>query len=171
MTNNSLFFKDLDFLHRELYSPCSFICSEAFEEAESIEYGAGRLKLSGTTIKQRTAKITPTKIGQFVTLWKRNSRGETQPHEETDEFDFFVINVKSGEQFGQFIFPKSALVEQGIVISSKHKGKRGIRVYPPWDKPISKQAMKTQSWQLKYFLEVNKTNLDLYLAKKLYESN
>lgn len=30
-----------------------------------------------------------------------------------------------------------------------------IRVYPSWDKPVSKQAIKTQSWQLEYFIELS----------------
>ncbi|MNO05235.1 MepB protein [compost metagenome] len=31
-------------------------------------------------------------------------------------------------------------------------GKRAIRVYPPWARPVAKQAIRTQQWQLKYFL-------------------
>ncbi|MDR0329875.1 MAG: MepB family protein [Rickettsia sp.] len=29
-----------------------------------------------------------------------------------------------------------------------------MRVYPPWDIVINKQAKKTQAWQLEYFLEI-----------------
>nr|WGE07832.1 MepB family protein [Bacillus subtilis] len=31
------------------------------------------------------------------------------------------------------------------------KGKTAFRVYPPWTEPVSKQAVKTQQWQLRYF--------------------
>ena len=30
-----------------------------------------------------------------------------------------------------------------------------IRVYPKWENPTSKQAIKTQKWQLAYFVEAN----------------
>ena len=61
------------------------------------------------------------------------------------------------------------LSQQGIISTNLKEGKRGIRVYPPWDLTISKQAQKTQKWQLEYFLEIplNKSvNLDR--AKQLY---
>jgi hypothetical protein len=41
----------------------------------------------------------------------------------------------------------------------------GIRVYPIWDKPTSKQALKTQLWQLSYF--VNMSKLDNHSMDKL----
>ena len=40
------------------------------------------------------------------------------------------------------------------IVSDKKEGKRAIRVYPPWDIAINKQAQKTQKWQLNYFLEI-----------------
>jgi hypothetical protein len=115
------------------------------------------------------AKITPTKIGQFVTFWKRSEKGPIEPYAVSDAIDFFIINTKSNDKFGQFIFPKSVLSQQGIISTNLKEGKRGIRVSPPWDLTISKQAQKTQKWQLEYFLEIplNKSvNLDR--AKQLY---
>jgi hypothetical protein len=45
-----------------------------------------------------------------------------------------------------------------------------MRVYPPWDIAINKQAEKTQSWQTKYFLPIKNNNeTDLALAKKLLD--
>jgi hypothetical protein len=44
-------------------------------ERESLEYAACSFKLNSMSVKFRVAKITPTKIGQFVTLWKRVSKG------------------------------------------------------------------------------------------------
>jgi hypothetical protein len=83
--------------------------------------------------------------------------------------DFVVVTSKSGDHFGQFVFPKFVLVDKGIIIKSGKDGKRGIRVYPPWDIATNEQAKKTQSWQVKYFLPIrndNSTNLDF--AKKLF---
>jgi hypothetical protein len=49
-------------------------------------------------------------------------------------------------------FLKSVLADKGIITKNGKEGKRGIRVYPPWDIATNKQAEKTQSWQTKYFL-------------------
>src|SRR5258708_5952015 len=90
--------------------------------------------LNGFFIRFRVAKITPTKIGQFVTLWKRIGNGPTQPYDTSDTVDFFIISTRKDDHFGQFVFPKSVLSEQGILSINGKGGKRGIRVYPPWDK-------------------------------------
>ncbi len=71
-----------------------------------------------------------------------------------DCIDFFLISVRSGEHFGQFVFPKLVLLTQNILSKDEKGGKRAMRVYPPWDKVESKQAEKTQNWQLKYFFQI-----------------
>jgi len=123
--------------------------------AESIEYKACSYTIDALNIVERTAKITPTKKGQFVTCWKRNSDGITEPHKYSDNLDFFYIKVVSGEKSGLFKFPKEALIKNGILSTDKKDGKRGFRVYPIWDTPTNKQALKTQDWQLKYFFQNN----------------
>ena len=84
-----------------------------------------------------------------------------------DQFDFYVINTKTENQFGQFVFPKSELINRGIITTERKDGKRGFRVYPKWDKAQSKQAEKTQKWQLNYFYEISETT-DLEKVNKLY---
>lgn len=121
------------------------------EDKESKAYKGCSYQLDGVKIIERTAKITPTKIGQFVTCWKRNTDGITEPHKQSDNFDFFYIKVINEEKSGVFKFPKIALIKNGILSTEKKDGKRGFRVYPIWDKPVSKQAIKTQQWQLNYF--------------------
>ncbi len=101
----------------------------------------------------RSAKITPTKNGQFVTFWKRSAEGPIAPYDVRDQFDLLVVNVNHALQAGQFVFPKQVLLDQGVLSSSTQAGKRALRVYPPWDIPESKQAEKTQKWQLIYFFE------------------
>jgi hypothetical protein len=151
-----------------LYDECGFNLTEPTIENESSEYGACHFKLNGNEIKFRVSKITATKNGQFVTIWKRDEQGVTQPFNETDDLDFIIICSRSGESFGQFIFPKAILVEKGIISVNDKEGKRGIRVYPPWDKPTNKQAEKTQSWQTNYFLHISSNNAtELDAAKKL----
>ena len=89
------------------------------------------------------------------------------PHEEIDDFDLLVINVKKDSLFGQFIFSKEILLKQDIISGVNKKGKRGFRVYPDWDIAMSKQAIKTQKWQLSYFLRADK-NFDPNKCKDLY---
>lgn len=84
------------------------------------------------------------KVGQFVTFWKRNENGITEPFSQNDEFDFYVINMMGENNIGQFIFPKSVLIEKAIVKTDKKDGKRGFRVYSIWDTANNKQSEKTQ---------------------------
>lgn len=153
-----------------LFDKCGFEISNIEIEKESSEYCAHRFEINNKKVLFRQAKITPTKMGQFVTIWKRNKeKNVIEPFEVSDEIDLFVINVKIEFRFGQFIFPKSILIEKGIV-TNKKEGKRAIRVYPIWDLTDSKQAQKTQKWQLDYFLEISiNGNLDINRAKLLYK--
>ncbi len=138
------------------------------KEAESKEYDACRFELNGLNIIYRNAKITPKKVGQFVTFWKRNGNGLIEPLSESDAIDYFVVNVRADNNFGQFVFPKSVLIKNGIITTDKQEGKRAFRVYPNWDIPQNKQAEKTQKWQLTYFYEIGeKTNFKK--ARELYQ--
>ena len=157
-------------IETEVYSKCGLKISDLQHEAESKEYDACRFDLSGRKIASRTSKITPKKVGQFVTFWKRNENGIIEPLNEKHSFDFYAINVRSEKEFGQFIFPKSVLVTKGIVSTVNKEGKRGFRVYSIWDVPLSKQAEQTQKWQLDYFYEINNATdfnkvLELYRNK------
>lgn len=145
---------DLTLLKEGLYDKCNLTFSDFNLHKESAEYGACSFLLNGKFVQHRMAKITPKKIGQFVTVWKRNNVGITEPFDVADELDFIFITTKSENHLGQFIFPKEILVEKGIITKGSKGGKRGMRVYPPWDIPTNKQAMKTQSWQLNYFFSL-----------------
>jgi hypothetical protein len=152
-----------------VYDQCGFDLSNLKLNSESVEYGACCFKLDGKTIEHRVSKITPTKSGQFVTIWKRNKDGITAPFDISDDLDFVIITSKCDNNLGQFIFPKSVLAHRGIITQNGKKGKRGIRVYPPWNTTTSKQAQKTQSWQTKYFLTIkNDHSTDLEMAKQLF---
>ncbi|MBK9224090.1 MAG: MepB family protein [Flavobacterium sp.] len=126
-----------------VYDKCGFELSNLKQNLESIEYGACSFELNGKTIQYRVSKITSTKTGQFVTIWKRNKDGITEPFSDLDDLDFIIITSKSNDNFGQFIFPKSVLADKGIITRNNKEGKRGIRVYPPWDIAINKQANST----------------------------
>lgn len=141
-----------------------------FEE-ESNEYWACRFEINDQKVIYRKAKITPTKIGQFVTLWKRTSQGPIAPFYIDDKFDFVIIVVAKENAFGLFVFPKSVLVDKGIVSNNVKEGKRGFRVYPAWDEAKNKQAISTQKWQLKYFLSIKNDIINLDKAKALFNLN
>ena len=153
---------------QSMYSACGFACSEPAAEPESAEYGAYTFKINTHTVKFRVAKITPTKTGQFVTLWKRHGKGPIQPFDLADAIDFVIIHTITDTHAGQFIFPKSVLYEQGIFSGNNKEGKRAIRVYPPWDIAANRQAQKTQQWQLNYFIALDKGKaIDKSSLKKL----
>lgn len=78
-----------------------------------------------------------------MTLWKREGKGPILPHDIEDPIDLFVIGVRSSNNFGQFVFPKAILRERGIVSQETRGGKRAMRIYAPWDFPVSLQAKKT----------------------------
>lgn len=151
-----------------IYDPCGFNFKNAVPEIESSEYNACTFVLNNLKIRFRSAKITPTKNGQFVTLWKRIGKGSIMPFDASDEIDVVVISVQKDDRYGQFVFPKAVLVKQGVFTDGK-EGKRAMRVYPSWDITESAQARKTQKWQLEYFLEVSKDkSLDIERVKLLY---
>jgi len=147
----------LNLINTKVYANCGLRLFNYTKEAESIEYEACRFQLNKSSIIYRNAKITPKKTGQFVTCWKRNKEGITAPLSEKDRFDFYIISVSTERRLGQFIFPKSILIDKAIVSTPNKEGKRGFRVYPPWDIPNNKQAEKTQLWQLQYFYEMTTT--------------
>lgn len=158
---------NLKIVKSEIYDKCELKIFDFRAETESKEYHACQFELNGMKIISRSSKITPKKIGQFVTFWKRNKKGITEPFSETDQIDFYVINVKTENNFGQFVFPKSELINKGIISTEKKDGKRGFRVYPKWDNTENKQAKKTQEWQLKYFYEIGSTT-DFKRVNELY---
>ena len=117
----------------------------------------------------RIGKTTPKKHGQFVTLWNRSKDGIIIPLDAADEFDFVVICVRKESNFGQFVFPKSALLEKGILSVNGDGGKLALRVYPPWESSLNKQALKSQKWQVGYFLNATaEQEIDLRRAQRLY---
>ena len=167
--NSESFESDLQLAKKILYNECGFQLQHLVWNSESANYGACSFELNNKLIQYRVANITPTKIGQFVAIWKRNNEGVTAPFDVADSLDFMIISVRDSENFGQFIFPKLVLVSKGIISQNEKGGKRGIRVYAPWDKPTNKQAMQTQAWQVHYFVEIRENlPVDTELVKRIF---
>ena len=143
----SNYLKIVDFLALQGYK-----IADLQEESEGREYVAMSGKINNQFSLFRIAKITPTKIGQFVTCWKRNFAGITAPYDQKDRLEYMIIVVQTQEQQGFFMFDQKALLEHDIISCDGRGGKRGFRVYPVWDRPVNKQALQTQNWQKFYFV-------------------
>ena len=150
------FYTALNYVNKMIYEPNDLTVKSVQEEKQNSKYGAGTFRLSSRTVRFRVANITPTKVGQFAAFWEKDENNKNQPFTYEEAPDLLVITTfKDDSEFGQFIFPKEILFKQNILRSSSTKGKMAIRVYSSWDKPTSKQAMKTQKWQLTYFVDMS----------------
>ena len=154
MENSLTLYTELDTINKIVFKILGFSISNFEKETESQSYHASKFSLNNKSIIYRLAKNTPKKIGQFVTIWKRNDIGITASFNEDYNLDYFIIACVKENNFGLFIFPKSILLENKILSTNNIDGKRGIRVYPTWEKAINKQAKKTQEWQANFFIEI-----------------
>lgn len=107
---------------------------------------------SATRVVFRSAKVTPTKAGLFVTLWKRDAAGITRPYTAKDAIDEFWISVETNTGCGVFRFTAEALEKFGVLRSAKKPGKRGFRLYTPWDENLNPSAAKAWAWQKEFFI-------------------
>ncbi|MCX4981335.1 MepB family protein [Streptomyces sp. NBC_00572] len=163
--------EDLRAAQALVHDPCGFTCSRPVPEPESADYAAHAFTVDGRSVRFRVARTTPTKVGQFVTVWKRSSAGPIAPFDTADGIDLVVISCRNNpDHFGQFVFPLEALRRHGVVSENGSGGKRGFRVYPPWVTTTNRQAARTQAWQLDHFLYVPEdgTPVDRARARELY---
>ncbi len=168
MSLNNAKISEINVLNELIFKSCNLKITDLKPETESQEYAAHRFNLNDKKIIFRVAKITPTKTGQFVSIWKRNEHGITAPFHLNDDFDYLMIATKTPTNFGVFMFPKSILHENKILSDEQRDGKRGIRIYPTWDETTNKQAQKTQLWQTEYFLDLSDLNqIDLNRVQDL----
>ncbi|MFG2141279.1 MepB family protein [Streptomyces sp. NPDC048650] len=153
-----------------VYDPSGFVCSTPRPEPESAAYGAYSFTLDGRSVRFRAARITPTKTGQFVTVWKRSPDGPIAPFDSGDGIDLFVISTRDAGRFGQFVFPWEVLRRRGIVSADGTGGKRAFRVYPPWACTTGRQARATQTWQLDHFLDIGAAPVDPARTQEFYRT-
>lgn len=146
------FQRALAYVNEHLYARHNWTVSDVSNEPQNADYGAGVFLVNTTSVRFRVARTTPKKIGQFVAFWQKNEQQQNEAFTANDAPQLLVIHTTSGEQAGQFVFPKSVLVEKGILTTANKAGKMAMRVYPSWDVPTSKQAIATQKWQLPYFV-------------------
>lgn len=166
------FYNALTYVNKMFYVPNHLTIKAVQEEAQNSDYGAGIFQLNSKSIRFRVAKITPTKIGQFVAFWEKDGDNKNQAFSYEKATDLLVINTFTrNNNFGQFVFPKEVLLKQNILKTATTKGKMAIRVYPRWENPTSKLAIETQKWQLEYFVGMNNTNsLPIQELLRLYSN-
>lgn len=120
-------------------------------EEQQSDYEAGVAELDGQLWRIRTARITPTKSGGFVAIWRRDETGTTTPFEPEAELQGLMVFISEDNRFGVFRFTMQHLERLGVLASASAPGKRGFRVYPSWTSGLKGQAKKSQDAQLTAF--------------------
>lgn len=168
MAKECIFKVVLEKIEAQVYAENNLVVNTIKEEVQNKQYGAGRFMLNNRSVRFRVSKITPTKTGQFVVFWEKNSEGKNQAYHYDNGTDLLVITCfgLKGE-WGQFVFPKAILLKHKILRTDEHKGKMGIRIYPSWNHPENDTAKKTQIWQQQYFVNLNEGSNDR--IKELYQ--
>ncbi|CAJ1376518.1 unnamed protein product [Effrenium voratum] len=128
----------------------------ADSDPKGAAYDAYSLQVGGKQCAYRTAKITPTKNGAFVTCWKRPDGGAIVPL-TAEDLHTLLVAVEEAGNFGMFVFPAQDLLSKGILSGGK-KGKLSFRVYAPWVVTESAQAAATQAWQRTFFAQKDSTS-------------
>lgn len=158
-------------LNNLIFKPLKLNITEIIPDLECDEYSGFNFKINENRIKFRRSKLTPKKVGQFVTFWKRDSDGKTVPFSVNDDFDFYLISIEENESSGFFIFPKAVLEKENLISSELKVGKRGFRIYADWHFPNSKQAEKTKLWQTQFFIIFdNKESIILEKFEKILKT-
>lgn len=101
------FNKTLAYINELLYEPNNLTIKDIHEETQNSDYGAGLFQLNSKSVRFRVAKITPNKIGQFVSFWEKDETNKNQAFSYDNATDLLVINTfNDNGDFGQFVFPK-----------------------------------------------------------------
>ncbi|WP_461170741.1 MepB family protein [Arthrobacter sp. Z1-15] len=127
-------------------------------EEQNSDYESGVVRIGNEQWRVRTARITQTKPGAFVAVWKRGEGGSTRPFTADESMSGLLVFVEEQERFGVFQFTPAHLISLGYVSSDLHPGKRGFRVYPAWCADLNSQASRTQRAQAASFAELSLTN-------------
>ncbi|MCT1902314.1 MepB family protein [Oceanobacillus sojae] len=160
--------KSINFI-KELLSDTDYESTSILKELQNMEYEGTTFNINDIKYRSRLAKQTPKKDGYFVVFWEKDINQRNQAYAYSESPDKIMISVIDKNLKGQFIFPKSLLLEKGILRTVDNKGKMAIRVYPSWERLLNNSAKKTQAWQTLYFIDVS-NEIDMRRLKELYFS-
>lgn len=124
-------------------------------EEQNSDYESGLVSIEGERWRLRTGRVTPTKPGAFVAVWRRSEQGSTEPFPAADSTAGLLVFVVDRERRGVFRFTNERLSVLGITRSDKHPGKRGFRVYPAWCSGLNPQASRSQTAQAPAFTHLS----------------
>ena len=124
-------------------------------EEQGSDYESGHVLLDSGKWRIRSARVTPTKPGAFVAIWRRSPSGSTEPFDSSDECEGLMVFVSEAERFGVFTFTREHLVDLGVFQSARAPGKRGFRVYPSWCTHLNTQAVRTQRAHASAFADLS----------------
>ena len=153
---------DLVLLQTNFCTQAGLNFSQPVIEKESSEYSGYSFHINSALIQFRVGKITPIKVGFFVTFYKRLSTGNIAPYAVEDNIDYFIISVRESSTQGFFIFPKHILLKYNIISKNNLGGKNGFRLYTPSNVTTNTQAKKTQQWQKEYFFTTANTSFSAF---------
>jgi len=120
-------------------------------EPENAGYGASMANIDGQRWRVRTARVTPTKAGAFVSVWRRSAGGGTEPFPASEGVHGLLVFVLDQDRRGLFRFTSAHLRDLGVASADGCSGKRGFRVYPEWSEGLNAQARRTQRAQAAAF--------------------
>ncbi|MGO0154348.1 MepB family protein [Leuconostoc mesenteroides] len=133
----------------------NMVISKVHEEKQNSDYEGLILSFGEQSVRSRLAKKTPTKKGYFVVAWEKDRFNQNKPFDHENSPDLLMISIIDRTNTGLFIFPKSILIKHKILNSGVIKGKMAFRVYPSWENDLNNTAVKTQSWQTPYFIDLS----------------
>lgn len=136
-------------------------------EAQNIEYEGMSFYLNNVQFRSRLAKLTSKKTGYFVVFWEKDAENKNQPYYFENSPEKLIVSIIDNNFRGQFVFPKTVLLKQGVLKGVNSKGKMGIRVYPSWTGNLNNSAKKTQQWQSAYFIDLS-SDINLKKLNELY---
>lgn len=161
----------LNYLIENIYTPNNMEISNILEEKQNSKYSALTFNINNISARFRISNTTPTKSGQFVAFWQKNTYLSNEAFYYENAPDILIVTCIDNNNLGQFIFPKDILLRENILKSKNTSGKMGLRIYPTWDVPTTKQGLQSQKWQCEYFIDLsNLKNISkeklIYLYKK-----
>lgn len=106
----SYFKESVEKVNQKFYLPNQFVIENLREEPQNAEYAGGTFLLNQQLIRFRAAKITPTKIGQFVAFWEKNELDKNQAFCAEDSPDLLVVTTFQEERMASLFFQKPFLL-------------------------------------------------------------
>lgn len=84
------------------------------EEKQNAEYAGCLFHLNNKTIRFRKSKVTPNKIGQFVSFWEKDENMRNRAFSYEAAPDLLVITCIADNKLGNLFFLKRFFLKKNI---------------------------------------------------------